>query len=250
MKKIILFFTLALLSVMLSGCTKYQANIEINDNLDVTTSLFYGSVNSSVIKQIAPVEVRDKVDDIILKTLEKQVQKNKDFNTEIKKDGEYIGLVMTRTNPNDSEVFLPPGISSKNNYVTKVKQKLYKKVYIVALSVDTKTLKKTTTEFSEKLKDNPFYSTYVHNAGKPIYQVVVKIPHKATATNATTKDDINHAYTWDLDIDKQEPIDMHLEYEKYYFSPKLLLYILLIIIAISQTMNSVKIKKKDTNYND
>ena len=85
---------------------------------------------------------------------------------------------------------------------------------------------------------------YLKKAGQPIYQVTIKIPRKATSTNATTRDDINHIYTWDLDIESKNPIEINLQYEKFSFHPKMIFYLLLIFMAIFQAYNNTKKSKE------
>lgn len=258
MKKVLLMFCAAILMITTSACTKNEYTITIDKNNSVTIDEV-AAINLDGFISLAGSMGDDNMVSEIKNELESQMEetaaelKSNGYSVEkYDKDG-YFGIAKNITYDNFETTKLPDGFTYKGDSFINVSNSLYKKNYKIDLVFNPKLYAESASNSSSQIntrKLNSMAATeplplmdsevsdsnqrLAENLGiKPILSLTLKLPAKAKNTNATTKNDADRVYTWQLDLERDTRIS--IEYEQINTSNIIILFLaffLLIGVAI------------------
>ena len=233
MKKIKYIILLCTSVFLLSGCVKFNANMDIKKNKSMNFSIIY-AINSSMLDDQELLTDEDK------KNLEKQGFIIDDYNEDnmkgfkITKKIKNIDYISSK---DDIEYSLS-GISndtSEKNYMFKVEKGFFKNTYTANFKFDTSDsglsddlqdpsldydydLDNPYEEFDQSINDDTdFLDTndsdidFTELMGDIDLSFNVTLPYKAISNNASKTENNNKSLSWNLSSDKAENIEFKFE---------------------------------------
>ncbi len=245
---------LCLVALLLTGCVKFNANMDIKKDKSMDFSLIY-AVNSSLLGNEELITADDK------KELEEQGFTLEDYNKDnmkgftLKRNIKNIDKV---SNESDVEYSLS-GIldkDSESKYIFKVKKGLLKNTYTAKFDFNT-----SDSDLSEELNDSSYLDDDDDTTGSNDYATDdddldfsdfasdadfssmmssmdlsfnVTLPYAVLSSNATSTDNDNKTLSWNLSTTQDTPIEF--EFALYnmtniYIGGGIILLVIIFIIA-------------------
>lgn len=270
-KKIFLIISLISASIMLSGCIKYDTNIEITRNDKAIITQIY-AINTNVVQTYVPnFDINNPFNNPEseeYKRIERKY-KNKGYQINAYKNGDFVGREMKKTYKRAQYIKskdLPEGISAitSQSDPVKIKKNPFWATYSIHLKLDNKKLAEISNQENKNIQNDDFITSEDKNKFAsdmpesiknimPQMTLSIKIPKKASRHNAISFDKKKHIYRWDytksITEGKNNTNEIILEYNKINF-----LSIIFILLIIASTIyvavrNKQLIKNKNNNIN-
>ena len=251
MKKIKYVIVLAALSFLLTGCVKFNANMEIKKDKSMRFSIIY-AFNKSLFNNQE-----------ILTDENKKELENKGFIISDYADDTMKGFTISKDIKNIDAISSTDDInyslsglldeSVENKYFFKVKKGFLKNVYTATFNFDTQDsglddsfdLNNDSDTSDSSFGDVDFSGITQSMLQNLDLSFNVSLPYKALSNNASTATDNDKSLSWNLTANKKENIEF--EFELYnmnviYIGIGILFLIVIIIIGIV-----ISKKKKNNN---
>lgn len=282
MKKIRTLVALLIVTLLLSGCVKYNANMEIKKDKSMDFSITY-ALDTSFFGETESIPEED------IKKFEEKGYKIKEYS-----EGTMKGYTLTYSIKNIDDIsstedidFSLSGIQKNNsNKMFKVKKGLLKNKYTAKFSFDTSesglksdsTLNTedddettlnveensqltdtesndnfdlTNTNENNSLNSDEDYSKMMSSMD---ISFSVKLPNKALSNNATTVKDDGKELVWNLASNNKKSIEFEFEIDKFSIKPIIIvigcilggLFVIAIIVTVIMAISGGKKPKTPT----
>ena len=268
MKRVKYLLIICMMGFLLTGCVRYNVNMDIKKDKSMEFSIIY-AVDTSVFG-----ENKDPMTSEEVKELE-----DKGFSVSEYNEGNMKGYSLTKKIKNIDEVSYTGDVdyslsgllgSSNGSYIFKVKKGFLKNTYIADFKFDSSDSDLSLGNGSDDYDDDYDYdydddydddydydedydsdSSFSNNAdysslmSSMDLSFNVNLPYSAKSNNATTSKDDDKSLTWNLVTDSSKNIQFEFElYNMLYIYIGIGLLILVLILVFVIVSGSIKSKKK------
>lgn len=227
MKKYLSLITVFILTIILTGCVKYNSTVEVKSNKSVNLNIIY-AIDTDILSN-------EELGDMSITDDDKKEYIQNGFTVDNYKDGSYEGVKLTKkfknidniSSESDVTYNLESDISgekSSNTNMFKVKKGFFKNTYVLKMDGSNDMTDSDTSEFGSSME----------------LKFTLKLPHKAKSNNATTVN--GKELVWDLTKVSNVEAEFTLYNAPFYILIGGIVVVVIIVLCII-----IKGKKKNGN---